>query len=366
MNFNMDKKFIAHFKNLKQVFLYVIDDCNLNCRHCLYKPNNFFYLKNKFIDPECAKKLIQDFYFLGARKLTIMGGEPTLYGQEQNLAPLLSLIQTAKEIGYQYVRIDTNGTFNSSLLDQEQFKLLDEITFSLDGPNPQINDLLRGNGVFEQCVSNIKKALQSGYNCDITCCIHKYLVERDADGQTYLEHMIHFAEKLGIQRINFHDMFKSGIPRDSWTDQLDISIQTWFQIWAEIQEHIAVGMYKIPVRIPQGFVTQQRFQAAPQYYGYCSAKLGERVLVHPDGIIRICSLMIGTPYGVAKYYDNKIVWDEGYTNELGDQKMGVYTPCTHQSKCRNWSPFAPLCVSFKPNQDEFIWNLIAWEQYNDQ
>ena len=208
--------------------------------------------------------------------------------------------------------------------------------------------------------------MQLGYNCNITCCIHKYLVERDTDDRTYLEHMIYLAQELGIQRINFHDLFKSGIPRDTWTDQLDIPLQTWFQVWTEIQKHIAAGMYKIPVRVPQGFVTQQRFQASPQYYGYCSAKLGERALVHPDGIIRVCSLMIGTPYGVAKYYDNKIVWDEGYTNELGDQEMEAYTPCTHQSKCRDWSPFNPLCVSFKPNQEEFVWNLLAWEQYNDQ
>lgn len=74
--------------------------------------------------------------------------------------------------------------------------------------------------------------------------------------------------------------------------------------------------------------------------------------------------MIGTPYGVAKYYDNKIVWDEGYTNELGDQNINVSTPCTHQSKCKDWSPFVPLCVSFKPKQDEFIWNMLAWEKLN--
>ncbi len=364
MNFDMDKKFIAYIKNIKQVFLYVIDDCNLQCRHCLYKPNNIFYLNKKSIDLDIAIKLIEDFYEIGARKLTIMGGEPTLYGKECDWIPLLSLIQKAKEVGYQYVRIDTNGTFNGALLDYDQFKMLDEITFSLDGPNSEINDILRGDGVFNKCVGNIKRAIQLGYNSNITCCIHKYLVDRAKDGLTYLDHMIHFAEELGVQRINFHDLFKSGIPRDVWTDKLDISINTWFQLWSEIQNKIDSGVYKIPVRVPQGFISKERFHAAPHYYGYCSAKLGERVLIHPDGIIRVCSLMIGTPYGIAKYYDNKIVWDEGYTNELGDQDIGVFTPCAHQSKRKDWSPFVPLCVSFKPKQDEFVWNLIAWEQQN--
>lgn len=361
----MDDKFVTYMSNVKHVFLYIIDECNLHCRHCLYKPNNYFYLSKKFIDVDVAKRLIEDFYFLGARKLTIMGGEPTLYGQECGWKPLLSLIETAKNLGYQYVRIDTNGTFDGSLLTQSQFKMLDEITFSLDGPNSKINDFLRGDGVFDQCVINIKKALQLGYNCNITCCIHKYLVERSEDDCTYLEQMIHLAEDLGIQRINFHDLFKSGIPRDTWTDNLDISIDTWFRIWSEILNKIDSKEFKIPVRVPQCFTTKERFHNSPQYYGYCSAKLGERALVHPDGIIRVCSLMIGTPYGVAKFYDNSIVWDEGYTNELGDQDIKINTPCTHQSKCKDWSPFVPLCVSFKPKQDEFVWNMLAWEQqYN--
>lgn len=260
MNFKMDEKFITYMSNIKQIFLYIIDECNLNCLHCLYKPNNYFYLTKKFIDIDVAKKLVEDFYSLGARKLTIMGGEPTLYGQESKWAPLFSIIETAKNIGYQYVRIDTNGTFDDSLLDQNQFKMLDEITFSLDGPNSKINDLIRGSGVFERCTTNIKKALQLGYNCNITCCIHKYLVERAEDDCTYLEHMIHLAEDLGIQRINFHDIFKSGIPRDIWTDNLDIPIETWFQIWFEIQNKIDSKRFKIPVRIPQCFTTEQRFQ----------------------------------------------------------------------------------------------------------
>ena len=38
MNYNMDEKFKDYFQNnLKQVFLYLIDDCNLRCVQCLYK-----------------------------------------------------------------------------------------------------------------------------------------------------------------------------------------------------------------------------------------------------------------------------------------------------------------------------------------
>jgi len=94
-----------------------------------------------------------------------------------------------------------------------------------------------------------------------------------------------------------------------------------------------------------------------------SVKLGERVLAHPNGIIRICALMIGTSYGIARFYENKIVWDESSMNELRDHKLDENTPCTNQSKSRSFGDFVPLCVSFKPKQNEFIWQQkLDWEK----
>lgn len=363
MYYNIDQQFFDYFNGrVKQVFLYLIDKCNLDCEQCLYKPNNYFHLVNKEIQLSDAIGMITDMYELGARKLTLMGGEPTLYGKEDGNKPLLALICEAKKIGYEYIRIDTNGTFDPALLLTPEFQLIDEITFSLDGPTAEINDRIRGNGVFDKCTNNIREAIKLGYHCDITCCIHKGLIKRDTNGVLLLSRMIQFAESIGVRRINFHDLFKTGLPRDSWTGSLDISVDEWFEVWSEISTLVDSNYFGIPVRIPQCFTTPERFNDNSSYYGYCSAKLGERVLVHPDGIIRICSLLIGTPYGVAKYYNRRIVWDDSPTNELNDQDLSSKTPCTHQNKHNRMSPFVPLCVSFKPNQDEFIWQKIKWEQ----
>ena len=218
MYFKMDQKFKDYFKtNLRQIFFYIIDDCNLRCEQCLYKTEIAFQIEKKEVDFDDAIKLLSDFREMGAVKLTLMGGEPTLYGIKQQNRPLLELIKKAKELGYEYVRIDTNGQFNSSLLEQPEFKMLDEITFSIDGPNKEINDPIRGYGSFDKCVKNIKRAKELGYNIDITACISKFLIERDEDGNLYLDRMIKFAEDLGIERINFHNLFKTGVPRDCFS-----------------------------------------------------------------------------------------------------------------------------------------------------
>lgn len=73
MNYKMDQEFKDYFgTNLKQVFLYLIDDCNLRCVQCLYKLNICFQVEKKEIAFEDAVNLISDFREMGAVKLTLM------------------------------------------------------------------------------------------------------------------------------------------------------------------------------------------------------------------------------------------------------------------------------------------------------
>ena len=341
---------------------YLIDKCQLNCDHCLYKLENNFSVSREEISLNHCLNMLEDFRNLGASKLTLMGGEPTLYGLEQKREPLFKIIEKAKTLGYEYIRMDSNAQFETELLDHPSMKKLDEITFSLDGPSEEINDIVRGKGSFKNIVLNIRHAIELNYNVNITCCIHKMLVERNIQNELYIVEMIKFVQNLGVKKINFHDLFKGGIPRDFYTGHHDITIEKWFDVWKELQRKIENQEFRISIRVPQSFVSQDEFDLNPQYYGYCSAKTADRILVHPNGIMRVCSLMIGTPYGVARYYDNKIVWDDGYTNELGAHDMGKCTACTNQAKANKSNKFLPLCVSFKPKQNEFIWKYkLKWE-----
>lgn len=362
MEFDIDNQFLDYFSNLKQVFLYIINECNLNCPQCIYKPNNYFNIGDKEIPLDIATRLLKDFYTLGAKKLSLLGGEPTLYGKATNYEyGLPELIAIAKEIGYSYVRIDTNGTFDSKLLYNSKFGMLDEISFSLDGYDSDSNDLIRGKGNFKKTTDNILCAVKLGYNVDITCCVYQEMLLKDENGEFIIEKVIHLAEELGINRLNFHALIKDGTPIDLWSSDLHVNPKDWLDVFNVIGEKIKNGKYKLPVRIPQCFIKKDDFDNNPKYYGFCPAKLGERVLVHPDGIIRICSGLLGTPYSVADYYDNKIRWNKRKTNELIEHKKGEYTPCTNRSK-KDFGQYLPLCFSFKPNQKEFVYSeLLNWE-----
>ena len=353
----VEKQFKMYFnQKVKQIFLYLIDDCNLRCKQCLYKTELTFQLKNKLIPFEEAVNLMKEFYKLGARKITFMGGEPTLYGK------LPQLIHEAKLIGYKYSRIDTNGTFESTLLDNPYMKELNEITFSLDGYTREMNDKIRGEGVFEKCVNNIKLAINKGYEVHITTCVHNGLTKKVDDKLSLLK-MIKFLKSLGVKKINMHDLFKADIPRDLWSDSIDTTIEEYMEAYLDVLDYKEKTKDN-DIRMPQCVTTKDEFQREPKYYGYCSVKQFDRALLFPNGMIRVCSLMIGTPYCVGFFDKNSIYWNTTPTNEINGHKMNIDTPCTNQNKGDKFSNgYVPLCVSFKPKQDEPVWNdFLKWEE----
>ncbi len=170
------------------------------------------------------------------------------------------------------------------------------LLLALIGPTKEINDPIRGKGSFDKCLKNIKRAKELGYNIDITACISKEMIKRDDKGNLYLDRMIKFAEELGIEKINFHNLFKTGVPRDYFTGDIDIKVDDWFKVKEEIELKIKNKEYSIPVRIPSSFTTKERFLSNPEYYGFCVCKTRSSILVHPNGILRVCPLLIGTPY----------------------------------------------------------------------
>jgi len=176
--------------------------------------------------------------------------------------------------------------------------------------------------------------------------------------------MIRFAETLGVQQINFHDLFKVGIPMDTWTGNFAPQPHEWVPVYSEISQKVRDKQFSISVRLPQCFVTKSEFACNPEFYGYCPVKMGERVMVHPNGTIRICSNLICTGYGVARYHHRQIDWDASSGNELAGHDLERNTPCTNRGRHRKYGDLVPLCFSFKPDQEEFVWqNLLGWDLY---
>jgi MoaA/NifB/PqqE/SkfB family radical SAM enzyme len=360
MTMKMDESFVAAFDGrIHQAFFYLIDKCNLSCDHCLYKQELTFQMGDPQIPFDRAVALMENLYELGAMKMTFMGGEPTMYKQ------LPELILEAKRIGYKYVRIDTNGMFAERLLDTEGMRALDEITFSMDGPTEELNDRIRGIGVFKQVTRSIRAAVERGYNVQITTCVQSPLTWAGPEtGELPLVEMVRLAKSLGVKGLNMHDLFKAGIPRDGFSGNHGTTVEEYMNAFEEIFSRFDPmdedGFF---VRMPQCVTTKEEFDRAPAYYGYCSVKQYDRILAFPNGQLRICSLMIGSPYCIGYYDDHRVYLNTTPTDETRDHKMDTPTPCTCQSKGKHFGDYVPLCVSFKPKQYEPVWiHRHKWEE----
>jgi MoaA/NifB/PqqE/SkfB family radical SAM enzyme len=362
VEFQVDPAFRSHFQNrLKQVFLYINDQCNLACEQCIYKPHVTYHVHRE-IPVATAIGLLQAFFGLGARKLTVLGGEPTLYGAREGHVPLRTVLRAAREIGFEYLRLDTNGHFHERVFTAGGLDELDELAFSLDGYDAPTNDLLRGSKSFYRTTERIKDAVGHGMKVSITCCIHRELVQPLPAGDYGVDRVIRLGEKLGVSVVNFHDLFKAGVPMDTWTGSFDTTVAEHVRMYSDVRNRIETGAYSVNVRLPQCFVRREEFERNPEYYGYCPVKLGERVMVHSDGIIRICSNLICTSFGVGRYDESMIRWDRSSGNETLHHDLSRYTPCTNRSKNRSYGGFVPLCFSLKPNQAEPVWrDQLKWD-----
>lgn len=354
----IDEKTSNYFSNVKQVFLYISDKCNLLCEQCLYKPN---VIRGRCIEPNTSKQLLRIFRSLGAYKLTVLGGEISIYDYENDYINLISLLQYAREIGYEYIRIDTNGQKSDFFDKREVFDLLDEVSFSIDGYDDATNNILRGKGAFEKARKGLSKIqCYNNLKVNITTCVTKQNTNLAGGILPFIERMIVFSYKNHIRQLNFHGVFKMGVPMDTWTGDSHLDPIEWYNSVQVIRDNVRNNMYPIDIRFPVHVIKKEEFDEHPQYYGYCPCKLGERALIHPDGIIRVCSSLLSTPYGVAHYNKNEICWNE-YNNELSEHKMQEYTPCSNQLALYI-DDFCPVCFSIKPYQNEIVWEKSKVER----
>ncbi len=360
---NIDNKLIEFYdKKIRQVFVYITSRCQLHCRQCLYKP--LLCSESTDIDFGVLHELLSVFQSLGAYKVSFLGGEPTLYRDSKNNKNFTDVLRSCKTIGYKYVRFDTNGQFSSNFLNQENLAYADEITFSLDGFNKETNDIVRGKGSFDRCASNIKTAVRHGYKVQITMCVHNDVCPSVESGIKNIEKMISFATSLGVSIINFHPILKAGIARDNWIDNTNIAPEVWMAIYRTIQERNINNAYSISVRLPMRFVEKNIYDLNTDKFSYCPLQLAERALIMPDGTIKVCAFTIGTPYHVANYDESALTLYTGECSELSFYKDHVSTE-TCVSNCLfqkiDSERFVPLCMSYKPNQKEIVWNELVSE-----
>jgi len=134
--------------------------CNLECSHCFIScspKNNSF----GFLSLETVRESLEESVHLGVKEYYFTGGEPFL---NKEMVEILE-----ETLRYGPATVLTNGT----VLKDDWLKRLRyveelagytlEFRVSIDGPTPEINDPIRGEGTFVRAMEGVGKLVRAGF-----------------------------------------------------------------------------------------------------------------------------------------------------------------------------------------------------------
>ncbi|OUQ22587.1 hypothetical protein B5E77_16610 [Lachnoclostridium sp. An131] len=177
-----------------------MNSCNLRCAHCYQEGYHFEDLPIEKL-MVIAKKItdaLRKWNMLG--RISLTGGEPFL---SPHIYKLVDYLEKAEEI--KQFDVLTNGTcITADHIDMlRDSKKLHQIQISIDGPNEEIHDSVRGKGTFSKVLTTIEALKESG----IEVSFMYTLMNRNKD---YAIAAIDFAEKCGVKAITIERVTPCG------------------------------------------------------------------------------------------------------------------------------------------------------------
>jgi sulfatase maturation enzyme AslB (radical SAM superfamily) len=139
-------------ETLKELWVFPIapEVCNLACTHCLYAASPSQKNPYRLTKQELVAIFAELENLNAAPHLLFTGGEPTLHPQ------LFSLLDQVDQQGYSF-QLHTNGTriHTSEAERLATFVHLKKVQISLEGPSPELNDSVMGQGLYTRVIRAI-------------------------------------------------------------------------------------------------------------------------------------------------------------------------------------------------------------------
>lgn len=261
-------------KYVIQIMWHINDECSLVCRHC-YRTGK----KRRPIDRWDFQQLVvgriaefQEHYDI--IRVGLLGGEPLLDPS------LIKIILALRKKGISRIDISTNGI----LADQQMVENLREagvkmIQVSLEGPMPEVNDYIRGEGSFKQAVKGLRTLVASGIETGIMMTVSRH-------NFPFIREMTEFAFNEGAKIISYNRLLPLGRGKTSSLQCLSSE---------EVREMIAMvheldGRYSgmdVSSDDPLLYIPSGDQVFAPNAFGGCGAGVGNLAICH-DGTVYPC------------------------------------------------------------------------------
>jgi len=282
------KKTVSFSKNAVNLFFHILTRCNLSCRHCYINPDQHGYHR---LDLATMIQWLRAFYDpTKTTNVVFLGGEPTLHPQ------LPEAIHAARSMGYASVTIDTNGFLFHDILSKVDPESVDYISFSLDGATRKTNDRLRGDGVFDTCLSAIRRTIKKGFHTSLIYTVSQANIHE-------LVQMPDLLFNLGIHRFFIQVLgVRGNTAQLIGTKSNHELVQVPQSVWLETIPHVAEEAARkgVIASYPKVFL-------APDAPFECAGLVAENFFVFPNGRVYRCPLCEDYPLNALMFETDKLV-----------------------------------------------------------
>lgn len=304
----------------RNVFFHLLTACNLSCRHCYINPDQhgtstlpldivLRWLK-LFARPERQTNLI------------LLGGEPTLHPE------LAAIIKAAKAMRYA-VTVDSNGYLFHDLLQRITPQELDYLSFSLDGPEPAINDPIRGAGVFAVCTANIRWAVELGFNTSLIYTVSGLNID-------HLHRMPALLTKLGVRRFFIQVIGLRGNPANTRPEG-EVTWQVDPEHWLSVVPRVAEDAARRGIH-----VIYPKVYLEPQEPFQCAGMVAENYFIFPNGRVYQCPLCEDYPIHSYEIRNDQLIHREGLNEDR-------FFPLTIPEGCVMNRLLQPDNIAYRPD-----------------
>ncbi|MFC1804886.1 radical SAM protein [Candidatus Omnitrophota bacterium] len=263
--------------NLSTVYIY-FKYCNLKCRHCWINPP---YTDNTDVkDDEISLgqliSALEECRGLGMKSVKISGGEPF------TRSDIFELLNYLKENKISFT-METNAT----LVREKEARALKEagarhVAVSIDGPNTQIHESLRGvPGSFNDTLEGMRHLVKEGLNTQVIIALWR-------GNKEHLKSTIVLAKALGANSVKINPINSISRAESMHKDDQALSVRETIEFYYQLTEELK--------QEPKINVT---FDIPPAFYPLVSGRFQRRCStcgifgilgILGDGRISICGI----------------------------------------------------------------------------
>lgn len=357
---------------LEELWLYNTLSCNLRCKHCLVSAGK--ELEGELTTEE-IKQLVDEAIELGTKRFYITGGEPFI---KEGIFELIRYITIERD---RELIILTNATLldaqkTATLAKLKNPKLL--IQVSLEGPDAEIHDKLRGRGSFDKTVEGIRNLVKAGIVPVVSTAINRY-------NENHIKETSQFLSTLGIKEHNILWMHTKGRGANN-IDDLYVPAESVTRIMKSLRKKVYseddvivdnLEAFKARVRTKRG----RKYDLCHNCY--------DKICVNSDGHVYPCASLNGDKNfdaGSIRERSLKEIWLNSkvmaWCRENSVQEKAGCSSCYLKffcgGGCTSHSYYAsevdtgkgsitaqdPYCSTYKALFEDVLWDLAAEGVYS--